>query len=583
MSVVARARWLAAALVLVFAVQCVFFVRANSQAYDEALTLTSGALLLRGGPDINAEHPPLARLVTALPMHLLGWTRDGALTLPPRADGFTFARHYLYEHARGYEALLLAARAPMVIVAIALVALIGAFAWRRFGPRAGLLALFLAALDPNLVAHGSIAGHDGMLAFATAATFFAVSELFAAPSARALVFVGLGVGVALVTKFSGLAIGLVAMTVLLAEAALGGAVPALVIGDGAAPRDRKRALVAAAANALVASALALLVVRVTYAVIGRGFGAFFGGVRAQLAHQDAGHAAFFLGQITRGGSPLYFPVAIAAKMPPLTLGLALVGSTLAVMRAVRARDEARRDVLRHEILPLVLPLVLLFAFLLSVRVNIGARYALPLWPLAIVIASSVVNALPPLGARGALLALLLLGQHAAAAARIAPHDLAFFSDVVGGPERGARLLGDSNIDWGQDLKTLARWQTATRPRRLVLAYFGSAAIAPYGVRYQPAPSGAPHAAEAPPPPYEDDGGRGDYLAVSMMTRAGVYFGDRSVYAWLDGRTPVARLGHSIEVFDITGDADAHRALARLYRRFGRPDLATTEEARVEAR
>ena len=51
----------------------------------------------------------------------------------------------------------------------------------------------------------------------------------------------------------------------------------------------------------------------------------------------------------------------------------------------------------------------------------------------------------------------------------------------------------------------------------------------------------------------------------------------------DGRTPVARLGHSIEVFDITGDADAHRALARLYRRFGRPDLATTEEARVEAR
>ena len=42
----------------------------------------------------------------------------------------------------------------------------------------------------------------------------------------------------------------------------------------------------------------------------------------------------------------------------------------------------------------------------------------------------------------------------AAAVRIAPHNLAFFSDAVGGPGRGHRYLADSNLDWGQDIRTL---------------------------------------------------------------------------------------------------------------------------------
>lgn len=36
--------------------------------------------------------------------------------------------------------------------------------------------------------------------------------------------------------------------------------------------------------------------------------------------------------------------------------------------------------------------------------------------------------------------------------RIAPHQLAYFNEIVGGPDQGYRYLSDSNLDWGQDLK-----------------------------------------------------------------------------------------------------------------------------------
>ena len=37
--------------------------------------------------------------------------------------------------------------------------------------------------------------------------------------------------------------------------------------------------------------------------------------------------------------------------------------------------------------------------------------------------------------------------------RTAPHQLAYFNEIVGGPDRGYYYLSDSNLDWGQDLKS----------------------------------------------------------------------------------------------------------------------------------
>ena len=70
--------------------------------------------------------------------------------------------------------------------------------------------------------------------------------------------------------------------------------------------------------------------------------------------------------------------------------------------------------------------------------------------------------------------------------RVHPHHLAYFNEIAGGPANGWRLLVDSNLDWGQDLKRLARWMRTNDVPRLKLSYFGSADPAYYGIEAQAA-------------------------------------------------------------------------------------------------
>jgi hypothetical protein len=227
----------------------------------------------------------------------------------------------------------------------------------------------------------------------------------------------------------------------------------------------------------------------------------------------------------------------------------------------------------------LIPLACVFASLLFLHIDIGVRYALPLVPLLIVAASRVATVPLPDWSRVAWA--LGLAHHVFAAVRIAPHDLAFFSDAVGGPSRGHRYLADSNLDWGQDLSTLGRWLAPREaPRRLYLSYFGTAEPRAYGVRYRPAPSSCAHLAPWSREP-EPATGR-EFLAVSAMNMQGIFFDDPRAYAWLAEREPVAVLGYSISVYEITDDLAAHRALARMYDHYGPAELAAEERDRVRA-
>ena len=84
----------------------------------------------------------------------------------------------------------------------------------------------------------------------------------------------------------------------------------------------------------------------------------------------------------------------------------------------------------------------------------------------------------------AIAAVALAGQIASAAA-IAPHYLAYFSPIVGGPSQWYRLLGDSNIDWGQDLPLLRDQLERMGCRRALISYFGTANIEAYGIHATP--------------------------------------------------------------------------------------------------
>src|SRR5207247_4884940 len=89
--------------------------------------------------------------------------------------------------------------------------------------------------------------------------------------------------------------------------------------------------------------------------------------------------------------------------------------------------------------------VLAMSFLTDI--NLGLRYVLPALPFLYLFAGSAVQAGRPAWIR--LLAAAAIVWNLAALARIHPHELAYFNELVGGPANGRFHLIDSNLDWGQ--------------------------------------------------------------------------------------------------------------------------------------
>jgi len=124
------------------------------------------------------------------------------------------------------------------------------------------------------------------------------------------------------------------------------------------------------------------------------------------------------------------------------------------------------------------------------HLNLGVRYALPLYPFGyIAVGGAVAYAWRTW--RAARAVAIVLGAALAIETVCAfPNYLAFFNAAARGSRGGLWLLGDSNLDWGQDLPALAAWQREHAPQHpLYLAYFGIADPAFYGIAYVNLPGG----------------------------------------------------------------------------------------------
>ena len=137
----------------------------------------------------------------------------------------------------------------------------------------------------------------------------------------------------------------------------------------------------------------------------------------------------------------------------------------------------------------------------------------------------------------------VLAWTAAGTLAVGPRYLQYFNEAAGGPDRGHRVLIDSNIDWGQDLIRLREYMDANHVDTVALAYFGRVDPAVYGIRYTGLDRGVSH-------------GKAVVSASFLMGRP--YFwilGGRMrwvparTYEWLQGYKPVARVG-SMFVYDL---------------------------------
>ncbi len=523
----------------------------QSATFDEGAHLPAGYThLVLGDHRLNPEQPPLAKLLAAAPLLLVRPALDANDRAWRESRQWEFGRRFLYRWNDG-DRLLFLGRLPIVALASCLVAAAFFEARRRFGPAAAVGAAGLAALSPEVLAHGSIVTTD--LAFSLF-FFLAVARVeraLAAPTCRRWVLAGLAAGAALATKFSAPILApVIAAFVLVAfvarrpvgRVALGlagaGALALAVLwaAYGFAPalspdpavRAELRAPLDVAPGGLAARA-AVAAARLGLVPEDYARGALF-----VLTHSEA-RATFLDGALSSRGFAAYFLFTTLYKTPVPLIALAAA----ALLRAPRLR--------RHDALLLWMPVAVYLALTSTRGLQIGHRHLLPLAPFVFVAAGEAAAALATSRARAARAAVVVLaGWYALGTLRTHPHHLAYFNEIAGGPANGYRHLVDSNLDWGQDLKRLADWWRGAGKPPLKLSYFGSADPAYYGIEAQALPGySAPHPARV-----TREIARGDLLAVSATNLQGVYLDpeDRPLMDRIRAMAPVARVGCSILVY-----------------------------------
>jgi len=464
----------------------------NSGVCDElGAHIPSGYLYwLSGQYSGGIDNFPLGQLWIAAPVGLLG------------VDYELFTEQHL-----------LLFRMPVVALGLALIVLVWRFTRRLEGPLAGLAALGLASLSPNLLAHSTLATLDLPTAWAIALTVVVLYRYAETPSVARLAAVAVAVGVALAVKIQA--------ALLLPFAAV-----ALVLAAARVRRAGGRIAPAMVLSWLLIPAVAVVVIDLVYLYLPGIDGGllpapYLDAFRTKLVHGGGGHFAYLLGRYSTTGWWAYFPVAVLVKTPLPALLLAAVGL------ARRPRADIAVFVL--------LPIVVFLGAGIAGHVNIGLRHVLAIYPFLYVLAGSGAARL--LTARRSLrtAAVVLLAAHVVSAVWIRPHHLSYFNLLVGGAQNGHRVLLDSNYDWGQNDRFLA-----SHVARTGLAY------------------------SIDPDPFRPGSGP---ILVNANARYGILNGGPQAYRWLRGIEPVDRVAYTWFEYHLPegGGDDSGPAAARIDR------------------
>ena len=186
------ARWTPAFLLLLLLLQAGFAVRQQSLTWDEGDHLYSGYCnWVRGEYTLNPEHPPLAKLVAALPLlplHLKLAPRQGRYF---KTEAYWGGSEMIFRNGQySADTVLLRARLAMLVFASGL-ALMLFFAGREmFGRWAGLIAMTIYVFDTNVLAHAPLVTTDTAGSCGFFAAIYALYRFVKRPSVPRLLLAG---------------------------------------------------------------------------------------------------------------------------------------------------------------------------------------------------------------------------------------------------------------------------------------------------------------------------------------------------------------------------------------------------------
>lgn len=471
-----RGSGLLALLVFVMIAQMWTSIRQLSVTSDEVDHLHAGYRYLQCNDfGWNPEHPPLAKMVAALPLMAMQ-VKDPV----PNACGLANDKELDFRIGHSFlvanpESMLMAAR--MATSSFTILLLVGTwmFAQTLFGMPVALIAGTLITFEPNLLGHGSLVTTDVPAALGFLIAIYALWKYLAAPGFGRILALGLAIGIALTLKYSTLI--------------LIGILPILILTDVLVSHDDGRAR--RFLRSMGALFLALVIaITVLWAIYGFRYAArpnaarpwmnarvidsrsalatkaipaiekmhllpqaYLIGVQDVLVESEQGRPAYLLGRNYLGGRWYYFPAAASIKFTvPLLL---IIIFSLAMFHFWRKHI--------REFLFLLLPVILFFWVSAGSGMNIGVRHVFPIIPLlAIFGAAGVWNA--PWNRRSVIAAVIVvLFGHVATSLHAYPNYISYGNELWGGPANVYKHLADSNVDWGQAQKMARSYIERTRP------------------------------------------------------------------------------------------------------------------------
>ncbi len=413
-----------------------------NQTFDEPLHIGCG-LRWMGGVVCADETPPLARVAEAVGPYLLG-ARPQRTPYRGMDAEYSAGADVLYQSG-SYDTTLAAARLgnlPFLWIACLAVYLCGK---RYYGPAVAGAAVLLFSVLPPVLAHAGVATVDlalvALLGMAVVSALAWVEE----PDLVHGIRFGAMTALAVLAKYS-------ALVFLPAVAAL--ALVAYVIAE----RPGAGALARGAWNRIPSFAAALItIVTLVWAGFRFSYGAtylgafrlpapqLFDGLKMVADHNRDGHYAYLLGARSTAGWWYFYPVVLAVKTPLAFLALTGYGALVAL-----------RDRRSRAWLPLAFSGGILLVGLFS-HINIGVRHILPIYIgfslLAAIAAVRILEtAESAVWPRNALVVLLLWMTVSSLVSH--PDYLAYFNELAG--TKPENVLLDSDLDWGQDMKRLAK-------------------------------------------------------------------------------------------------------------------------------
>lgn len=551
-------------LLLAALILSVSSMRTINETNDEVPHIAAGySYLLKGDFRLNAEHPPLIKAFAALPLLFSPPHFDSNDQFWKQSLAWDFGQMFLYSW-NSPDRIVLLARLPMIFLYLCLGLLVWHCASTLYNQASGFLALFLALFTPELIAHGQLVTTDlGMTLFGFSSVWFFYRSLTVKRPTDFVLFF-MSSGAMATTKFTASIFFLVLFVLAGAYVVL----PSSSFEHENVPTRLRR--LRSAGWLLLGSVVTTWLI--IWAVYGLRY-AISPDVEILVPWGDfnqhsiitktvlfvreyrflpEGYLAgilecfkmlpdrptYLFGSILNGGRWYYFPISFLLKTPlPLIL---LIG--LGFFRRTRS------DLLSFTTITLLLPPAIYLLIAMQSDVNIGNRHILPIYPFLIVWAAEagrMVTLERCLNWKRAVLTVLLLWM-LVGTVRIYPHYLSYFNELAGGASGGARYLIDSNIDWGQDMKSLAAYRTSKGIDDLYVCYFGTAAPQYYlpGAPLLPCMYNGTTTFAAVP--------QGATVAISVNHLAGLYLRKNQLAVdflqKIKGAEPIDRVGYSILIY-----------------------------------